>query len=400
MHRYNLIIFSALVFSLPLGVAAQNAIVFLVFILSLKSPRHSGITIPKGIILAPLALTLWTIAATIFNPANPETKPYEYFFGYLPLFLMPWLLLPRIKWQSFYKDKLLFLANMIAVAWVSIVISQYIWGWSLNHLEGGLKFRPQGFFSHPLTLSYIVLLLWPWALHYLTIAPRQWKRWILPSSIFIILILTQSRACQGIAYTLLLWVVLTKTSGPRRWTILIAIGLLSSLILITENPISSRFYDLFSDSNPDRFSHYPDDRLAFWDAHWQMIKERPIFGHGMHLHYAYRKPYYELIGLKDFLKQYEAHNQYLQIWANSGLIGLLVFLYWLGCLIRYGSSLGKASEPWLQMIFVFIVGAVVQNAFSDSEVRNTLMVIICLASMIFRQQENTGDLAVSKKTMD
>ena len=54
-----------------------------------------------------------------------------------------------------------------------------------------------------------------------------------------------------------------------------------------------------------------------------MIKDRPIL-HGMHLNKEYREPYYIKLGLKDFIRKYEAHNQYIQTAANSGIPGLLI----------------------------------------------------------------------------
>lgn len=67
-------------------------------------------------------------------------------------------------------------------------------------------------------------------------------------------------------------------------------------------------------------------RLVFWGNTWQMIKQHPVFG----------------VGTGDFPVEYERvrrqrtpshwegvdnpHNMYLMVWAQSGLVGLIVFL--------------------------------------------------------------------------
>ena len=67
-------------------------------------------------------------------------------------------------------------------------------------------------------------------------------------------------------------------------------------------------------------------RLVFWSNTWQLIKQHPVFG----------------VGTGDFPAEYEKvrqqrtpnhwedvnnpHNMYLMVWAQSGLVGLIVFL--------------------------------------------------------------------------
>jgi len=168
-----------------------------------------------------------------------------------------------------------------------------------------------------------------------------------------------------------------------RIRLLLLFGTLASgtLMMATDNPMSHRFSVLFSEQNPDQFSSYPDDRLAFWHAHAEMIKDRPILGHGVHLNHEYRKPYYERIGLADFPKKYEAHNQFIQAWTEGGLLALFCFIGWLLSLalwIKRDMSAPLFKRMALQTLLVFVIGGLTQNAFFDSEVRTVLMVGILL----------------------
>ena len=152
--------------------------------------------------------------------------------------------------------------------------------------------------------------------------------------------------------------------------------------LATKNPVSVRIYATFTDEGLGRYAKdYPDDRLAFWHAHWEMIKERPLMGHGMHLGTEYRTPYYESIGLGDFIKKYEAHNQYIQVTTNGGFVGLCLFLTWLGWYLIKAWSLQKKSLT-MMIVFQSLAGisfaGLSQNAFQDSEVRFAMLLMITI----------------------
>ncbi len=103
------------------------------------------------------------------------------------------------------------------------------------------------------------------------------------------------------------------------------------------------------------------DRLAMWQSAIHMIQDRPVLGHGLntfmanYLHYRIggeRQPRY-------------AHNCYLQMAAETGLIGLAAFLGMLWLLFhRCLRSLQEASDAarwaFLFALLVGLVGFVVQ----------------------------------------
>ena len=147
-----------------------------------------------------------------------------------------------------------------------------------------------------------------------------------------------------------------------------------SAVIVVPNACTQKFVNTFSQVGVDKHSDYPDDRFAFWHVHWNMVKERPLTGHGFTLDTSYRLPYYQAIGLKDFSKPYEAHNMFLQILANGGLIALAWFLVWLSWYIWYAL---KQSNPLLravgrQTFASFSLVGLTQNAFQDSSVRMVL----------------------------
>jgi O-antigen ligase len=111
-----------------------------------------------------------------------------------------------------------------------------------------------------------------------------------------------------------------------------------------------------------------------------MIYERPLLGHGIRLDEEYRTPYYDQIGLSNFSKKYPAHNQLLQIQAESGLIGLVFFMAWIIINLKIFNQLDrKNSLIFKQTLLILLMAGLTQNAFQDSEVRFILTLLFSAA---------------------
>jgi len=110
------------------------------------------------------------------------------------------------------------------------------------------------------------------------------------------------------------------------------------------------------------------DRLVMWQAAWRMIQERPLVGHGVntfmanYLHYwvgGEKQPRY-------------AHNCYLQMWAEVGLIGCAAFLWVLiesfRVWIRGWKYTGSKTELFLRVgvvgsLLTFVLHAAIDTDF-------------------------------------
>ena len=121
----------------------------------------------------------------------------------------------------------------------------------------------------------------------------------------------------------------------KKWLIILfSLFLLITLIYSTDNPLnrSSITAAERAVSTFDMQGSSLRTRLLIWQSTMDMIKDKPLFGNGLGtfpLHYLnyqadflQRNPgYLNFVG-----KAGEAHNEYLQIWAEMGIIGLLSFL--------------------------------------------------------------------------
>jgi O-antigen ligase len=385
-----LIVFGLLFCVFPFGPSFQSLGQTLVFLTSLylgrTRLRSSWGSMPREVrwLLAGMAaFLLWNVFATLISPSQHRSEPWSYFVGYAPLFILPWLtgLLPKL--DETRQTKLWSFAATLVLVWGLSVFSQYLFPWRLSGLslvEHNTR-RAQGFYSHPMSLAYASLLLWPCAVRVVLKSPRAWQSWSFAAGAAMLLLYSMSRIVQVLAALLVLWNVFIMLSGRQRLLALMASLLIGAGLAVTDNPVSARFHNLLHPTEQDVMSDYPDDRLAFWHAHLLIIQERPWLGHGVHQGNAFRKPYYERLGLGSFKKQYQAHNQYIQIVAEGGLIGLALYGFWLVMtwkVLRRWITDTFIRSTGLQTLFIFSLGVLTQNGFDDTCVRMGIVLLFCL----------------------
>jgi len=374
---------------LPLAVAGHNGAAFIagivLFIHAWRNGRLSFIVsnASNRTHLILFALYCFTfMLSTWLNPNNPE-NPLVASGGFWAIWLLPALINTAIEGnegalRTFF-DRAMKWLPYLALTWGLVALSQMLFSWRLSGLTIESTFpRAQAFYSHPLTLAYVGLVLFPFSTLLFFRHPKKLSAVALFVGIALLIVASKSRSAQAVAFLVILWNVWTMLRGGTRVTI---VGLLFTTligVLATKNPISSRFHQMIE--SPDASENLIDDRIVFWEVHWEMFKDKPILGHGENLGTKYRTPYYNEFGYQEFNRKYEAHNLLLQILVNTGLVGFSLFSIWLGWVswVLYRSrdfDLGKAS---LQSVFALLLGGLTQNAFQDSEVRYSfILVIVC-----------------------
>ncbi len=390
---------------LPLAVAGQNIAILLSGMLLLESARRKQRLTDvlrnesNRTHLALFALYGFScLFSTWLNSNNPE-NPFVACGGFLGIWLLPALINTGVEGNSAKLRVFISWAMKwvpyFFLLWGFIALSQMLFEWKL----AGSSFvstlpRAQGFYSHPLTLAYVGLVLFPFVTVMFLRQPKNIHSIALFIGVLLLLIASKSRAAQAIGFLILLWNVWLLLKGKTR---LIAIGLLFLSVtgtLITDNPVSSRFHQMVK--NPDAAGGLVDDRVVFWEVHWQMFKERPLLGHGENLGTAYRTNYYNALGYQDFQRKYEAHNLLLQILVNTGVIGTTFFLVWLSWVfwVLFRSRESELGQAPLQSVLALLAGGMTQNAFQDSEVRYAFILVVVIA-VIFSDQLRQRKTSVS-----
>jgi O-antigen ligase len=108
-------------------------------------------------------------------------------------------------------------------------------------------------------------------------------------------------------------------------------------------------------------------RIATWKFTALMIKDHPLLGSGIGT-YKYNTLKYQA----EFFEQGEnrslyphgfadkAHNEYLQLWAEMGIIGLGIFIWLMICYFNYGIKiLNKIKNHYKQAILIGLMGSIV-----------------------------------------
>ena len=133
-------------------------------------------------------------------------------------------------------------------------------------------------------------------------------------------------------------------------------------------------------------------RYMIWRAGLEMIKDAPVLGYGL-------GGFFEnmLNGYKNFksLFTFRAHNDYLEIWIETGLIGLI---FYLSCLLSIAYcafySLTRSNyDRQLMIICIFsaICSSLVNGLFSfPMQLTTPIMIISAYAAILIRTAEEEG----------
>ena len=176
---------------------------------------------------------------------------------------------------------------------------------------------------NPNGLAGIVLTVVPF-LHYLTLRSK-WGRFVyiltLPPLLYA-LALTGSRSGMiGLASILLLvWV---KSRHKILLAATIAIAVASAIPYLTDD-LADRYLSIFSSQT--RNAQTASDRSHFMEADLQVALRRPIFGHGLGTSPEANGAFQG--------DERPAHNLYIEVGQELGLVGLLIFLAFMVSLCR------------------------------------------------------------------
>jgi len=148
-------------------------------------------------------------------------------------------------------------------------------------------------------------------------------------------------------------------------------------------------------------------RLAIFAANLDIVRDHPVIGLGFGNYDRGAKTYYENHPLAD--RRSHAHNSFLQIAAEAGLLGLGAFCFLFGTiLVRGWRLLGRLGDSrpdvwptvagaWLAVIG-FLVGSLTQDVFTDSECALPLWFAVAVLMTLDRAiPSNGGEAAHSSR---
>ena len=217
------------------------------------------------------------------------------------------------------------------------------------------KGRVMGTLVYPNALAGLILLLLPVSLALAFNSTRQLKPPIRGTVIAMTCLLgglglfwSGSKAGWLIAMVLAgIWLFRLKWSMRLKWRMLAAI-LLVGLAVFTV-----RFHNYFTSGATSVGA-----RFDYWRAALQTTRQNPIFGTGPG---TFQRPY-EQIKSPDAEMARLAHNDYLQQFSDSGIIGGLCYAAWIGLALATVGQRAWRSGGYLQFgLFLGLLGWFVQG---------------------------------------
>lgn len=251
-------------------------------------------------------------------------------FWVIPLFtqkksihLEPWLVysgalaavIAIIQWGGqfiFGLDPILTLWRSLAPALFGQAFGEQLLAHSswLVEVGGVTLFRAVGFFPDPHIIGFYMALLIPLAL-----STKKPSGWICALLCAVALLLTFSRGAYIGALVVLFVFLVTqgKHHNSKHYAVFLSVTLFMFSLSLT--PIGARFLSSF---NPWEGSN--EERLVNWTQALVLIQEHPLQGVGLG-NYAFALD--PLLGERSPVY---AHNLYLDIAAELGLVGLVLFI--------------------------------------------------------------------------
>jgi len=275
-------------------------------------------------------------------------------FGRLSLLIFPLILFkPGTRIKSDFSN----LLRVFAISTLIYVLSCFGYALyrSLEFNNGGLSFNPHPvdaywinyFFGTDLAYSIHPSYLAMYVLISVFISFESWydksmqKRFrigwlIIGSLLYISIYFISSRAGILAAIATISFYAINKIINRKKsriiWMSLIVI-LILSLPLIRNNDRVNLLLQGFSKEHRYELNRQ-DDRLIVWKSAMEIIKKHPVFGVGIGDVRTELVKEYNRIGEDKLEKErLNAHNQFLEVLLEGGLVGFSFFLLVFGCMI-------------------------------------------------------------------
>jgi len=254
--------------------------------------------------------------------------------------------------------------------------------WLVN-LSGYTAFRAIAFFPDPHMLSFFLELCLPWSV--ILFFKERKNVYALTSIIILVaILLTFSRgAYLGLVFGFVLgfgYLIATKRMVWKRQyskivpLLIFLIGLFA-VVLLVENPIKDRFissFDIYEGSN--------EGRLYMWSEAYRISKENVLSGVGLGNYPLEIKP------SADYREPIYAHNFYLDILVEMGIIALAAWLMW--TIVSMKSFIKKAEKNRLYLGGFFALSIFSVHIFFDTPLFSVHILPLVLLVLALSMEDN------------
>ncbi len=244
--------------------------------------------------------------------------------------------------------------------------------------------RMKGFYSNPNYFALAMSLVWAMLLAYVIYTRDCLSRSTAVLTLVlatIALVATYTRTSWlGVACTLLVALIYTKNSRAMIVSALV-FGLFVCATYLNLFDLKERLlYTLDFSSTSSQGA-----RLHVWDASWHVFLDHPIFGVGFENSAKLYPDYFVKLGLPIQYVAGHAHNQFLEVLAGAGVIGLAGYLGAFGTgIIFFHRHFKAALETHRKQLALASLLSIValfacswtETPFIQHEVRNYILILL------------------------
>lgn len=232
--------------------------------------------------------------------------------------------------------------------------------------------RAVAMFPDPHMLSYYLGLLIPWSLALWNTSANKYSKWFLLSAILMLIanVCTFTRGGY-IAIIAGAFVALPLVGAKARWKIAFgAFALIFLFFVAPHGPIAGRFassFDVNEGSNQGRVSN--------WSQAISIVKQHPL-GVGIGMYSLAIDP------KADYRQPIYAHNLYLDIAAELGIVAMLIFVSILFISFFYFWKLAKKNTFYaagVSSITIFAVHSLVETPLYSVHILSLICIIIAVS---------------------
>lgn len=341
----------------------------------------TGLELPLGLMLGAFILS---------SALSP--KPWESFLGLKKLYLALALFLTAYTSRSFSRIK----ATLSIFLYFASLTGAY---GIIMYLLGG-QARLTGTQTMALTAGGIYMMA-GLLTTILAVEGKVLPRWL---SIIFSLILASSVVLSQSAGSLLSYAValVSVLVISKKWKVLTAISALLVLISVVFLTLPSG-----KDSTVEiQKTNTWQLRKTIWQVGCRVIAERPVTGHGLvdlgEAYHRNREPWDLERDPWGAWNYGHLHNNFLQITAISGLVGLAAFGFMLYSVLKTGIRAWAGSEPEIKSLALaamgatigFIVNGLTEWNFGDSEIVTIFWFTAGMMAALDRMGRRSAGLAI------
>ena len=229
-----------------------------------------------------------------------------------------------------YDTILLCSFTFLLIFWAADAMFQYMVGRDVFGIES-YPGRLSGVFGMNVKLGPVLALFLPFALMCLK-QKTTWIRWGIVALLLLVVVLSGTRSAWLMAAFVMLGFWWTQVKGRRLLLMvksILFVALASALLWQFSPDFQQRIERSAAVFQGDSagLDFALADRLPIWETAWKMFKSHPINGVGPR---AFRKAYPEYasgddVWIENNTRGLHAHHWFLELLAETGLLGLLLF---------------------------------------------------------------------------